>query len=101
MTSSPWYRTCSVSIPRAAWSWSAPGHWLARGGAPSVEHDGREAFILLGVGNAHGSAPGAGLVKIGGYVGILTALAAWYASFAQVVNSTFARTVAPIGPLTA
>jgi succinate-acetate transporter protein len=56
-------------------------------------------YILLGIGNSHGSAPGAGLVKIGGYVGLLTAIAAWYASFAQVVNSTFARTVAPIGPL--
>ena len=31
--------------------------------------------------------------------GLLTAIAAWYASFAQVINSTFARTVAPIGPL--
>ena len=56
-------------------------------------------FILLGIGNSHGSAPGAGLVKIGGWVGLVTALAAWYASFAQVLNSTFGRTVAPIGPL--
>jgi uncharacterized protein len=56
-------------------------------------------FVLLGIGNSHGSAPGAGLVKIGGYVGIATALAAWYASFAQVINSTFGRDVAPLGPL--
>ena len=58
-------------------------------------------FILLGIGNSHGSAAGTGLVKIGGYVGLLTAIAAWYASFAQVLNSTFRSTVAPIGPLTA
>jgi succinate-acetate transporter protein len=56
-------------------------------------------FILLGIGNSHGSAAGSGLVKVGGYVGILTAIAAWYASFAQVINSTFGRTVAPLGPL--
>jgi succinate-acetate transporter protein len=57
-------------------------------------------FIVLGIGNSHGSAAGTGLVKIGGYLGLLTAIAAWYASFAQVVNSTFGRTLAPIGPLT-
>jgi succinate-acetate transporter protein len=57
-------------------------------------------FIVLGIGNSHGSAAGTGLVKLGGYLGILTAIAAWYASFAQVINSTFGRTVAPIGLLT-
>jgi succinate-acetate transporter protein len=56
-------------------------------------------FILLGIGNSHGSAAGTGLVKIGGYVGLLTAIAAWYASFAQVINSTFGRAVAPLGLL--
>jgi hypothetical protein len=56
-------------------------------------------FILLGIGNSHGSAAGTGLVKLGGYVGLLTAIAAWYASFAQVINSTFGRSVAPLGPL--
>jgi uncharacterized protein len=56
-------------------------------------------YILLGIGNSHGSAPGHGLVLIGGIVGLATALAAWYASAAQVVNSTFGRDVAPLGPL--
>ena len=32
--------------------------------------------------------------KLGGYVGIATAIAAWYASFAAVLNSTFGRVVA-------
>jgi succinate-acetate transporter protein len=38
-------------------------------------------------------------IKIGGYVGLATAAAAWYASFAAVVNSTFARTLLPVIPL--
>ncbi len=53
-------------------------------------------YILLGIGASGGHT---GITKIGGWVGIATALAAWYASFAQVLNSTFGRTVAPIGPL--
>jgi succinate-acetate transporter protein len=56
-------------------------------------------YVALGIGNSHGSAPGHGLVLIGGILGLATALAAWYASFAQVVNSTFGRDVAPLGPL--
>ena len=35
----------------------------------------------------------------GGYIGIATAVAAWYASFAAVVNSTFGRTILPVVPL--
>jgi uncharacterized protein len=39
-----------------------------------------------------------GLTKFGGYLGLLTALAAWYASFAGVTNFTFKRTVLPTAP---
>jgi succinate-acetate transporter protein len=53
-------------------------------------------FILLGIGNSGGNED---IVKWGGYLGIATAIAAWYASFAAVVNSTFGRTVAPVFPL--
>jgi uncharacterized protein len=53
-------------------------------------------FFLLGIGEA---GEHKGLVEVGGYVGLLTAAAAWYASFAAVVNSTFGRTVAPVMPL--
>ncbi len=53
-------------------------------------------FILLGIGNSGGSV---NTIKIGGYVGIATAAAAWYASFAAVINSTFGRVVAPVFPL--
>jgi len=54
-------------------------------------------FILLGAGNsgAHES-----VIKWGGYLGLATAAAAWYASFAAVTNSTFGRTVLPVRPLT-
>jgi succinate-acetate transporter protein len=38
-------------------------------------------------------------IKIGGWLGLVTALAAWYASFAGVTNSTFRRVVLPVVPL--
>ena len=53
-------------------------------------------FFLLGIGNAHGSDS---LVKAGGWVGLATAIVAWYASFAAVTNSTFGKTVLPVMPL--
>lgn len=53
-------------------------------------------FLLLGIGEARASA---NISKIGGYVGLATAVAAWYASFAAVTNSTFGRTVMPVRPL--
>ncbi|MCX7523279.1 acetate uptake transporter [Microbacterium sp. STN6] len=39
-----------------------------------------------------------GLSMLGGYLGILTALLAWYGSFATVTNFTFKRIVLPVGP---
>ena len=53
-------------------------------------------FYLLGIGEANGST---GLVEVGGWCGLATAAAAWYASFAAVTNSTFRRTVLPVKPL--
>ncbi len=53
-------------------------------------------FFLLGAGNARGSEH---LIKAGGYFGLATAIAAWYASFAAVTNSTFGRVVLPVMPL--
>jgi uncharacterized protein len=53
-------------------------------------------FFLLGIGNSGGHE---GMVEIGGWFGLATAAAAWYASFAAVVNSTFGRTVLPVRPL--
>ena len=54
-------------------------------------------YILLAIGDM-----GSGhttITHIGGYVGIATAVAAWYASFAAVLNSTFARILLPVVPL--
>jgi uncharacterized protein len=53
-------------------------------------------FFILGIGNANASS---NVIKIGGWVGIATAAAAWYASFAVVTNSTFGRTILPVKPL--
>jgi uncharacterized protein len=53
-------------------------------------------FFLLGIGNANESE---GLIEAGGWFGLATAAAAWYASFAAVTNSTFGRTVLPVKPL--
>jgi succinate-acetate transporter protein len=54
------------------------------------------AFVLLTIGNYRTNA---GFVHWGGYVGLATAGAAWYASFAGVTNSTFGRAVIPTMPL--
>jgi len=59
-------------------------------------------FIILGIGNsalAGTTNVTNGTIKLGGYVGIATAIAAYYASFAAVINSTFGRIVAPVFPL--
>jgi succinate-acetate transporter protein len=53
-------------------------------------------FVLLGIANDGGSAT---TLHWGGYLGIATAAAAWYASFGAVVNSTFGKTVVPLFPL--
>ncbi len=39
-----------------------------------------------------------GLGVLGGYLGIATALAAWYTSAAGVINSVSGKTVLPVGP---
>jgi succinate-acetate transporter protein len=59
-------------------------------------------FIILGIGNS--ALAGTtnvinGTIKLGGWVGLATAIVAWYASFAAVINSTFGRTLAPVFPL--
>jgi uncharacterized protein len=51
-------------------------------------------FIVLGIGNAGDHS---GIIKLGGWIGLATAVAAWYASFAEVSNATFGRTVFPVG----
>jgi succinate-acetate transporter protein len=53
-------------------------------------------FIVLGIGDAAGNQT---ITHIGGVLGIATALAAWYASFAGVTNRTFGRDILPTRPL--
>jgi succinate-acetate transporter protein len=52
-------------------------------------------YLVLGIGDLTGTA---GIGKVGGWIGIATALAAWYASFAGVTAFTHKRAMVPTGP---
>ncbi|HEY1531207.1 MAG TPA: acetate uptake transporter [Galbitalea sp.] len=52
-------------------------------------------FAFLSIGEFANSTP---IHNVGGYLGILTALLAFYGSFATVINSTFKRVVLPVRP---
>src|SRR5689334_871712 len=52
-------------------------------------------FLLLAWGEF---ATASGITKTGGYVGLLTALAAWYASFTGVTAFTYGRLIVPVCP---
>ncbi|MGZ4182067.1 MAG: acetate uptake transporter [Solirubrobacteraceae bacterium] len=59
-------------------------------------------FIVLGIGNS--ALAGTlnttnGTIKLGGWLGLATAAAAWYTAIAAVLESTFGRTVLPVFPL--
>ena len=51
-------------------------------------------FFLLAAGDLGG---GSGMHTAGGWVGLLTGVAALYLSFADVMNATFGRVVVPVG----
>jgi uncharacterized protein len=56
-------------------------------------------FIFLGIGNS--ALAGTlhttnGTIKVGGYLGIATAIAAWYTAIAAVMHSTFGRELLPV-----
>jgi succinate-acetate transporter protein len=53
-------------------------------------------FVFLTIGAFHSSVS---MNKIGGWFGIATAAAAWYASFGGVMNDTFKKAVIPLLPL--
>jgi succinate-acetate transporter protein len=60
-------------------------------------------FWALWIGALQGpknGAPGNGFTDVGGWLGLATAVVAFYTSFAGVVNSTFGRVVLPVYPLT-
>jgi uncharacterized protein len=52
-------------------------------------------FVLLALGGFGNAAPGSGLTQIGGYVGLLTAIAAFYASARGVINEAFGSEILP------
>jgi succinate-acetate transporter protein len=49
-------------------------------------------FFVLGIGEAGAHT---NVIKAGGWIGLATAVAAWYASFSGVSNATFGRSVLP------
>jgi uncharacterized protein len=51
-------------------------------------------FLMLGAWGGH-----SGLTKFGGWLGIITAVLAWYGSFAGVTNFTYKKTVLPVFPM--
>ena len=51
-------------------------------------------FLLLTI---HAFSGVAAMGQIGGYLGLITAVLAWYGSDASVINSTWKRTVLPVG----
>jgi succinate-acetate transporter protein len=51
-------------------------------------------FLFLTIGAFSGSAAA---TQIGGYLGLLTAVLAWYGSAASAINSTWKRVVLPVG----
>jgi succinate-acetate transporter protein len=55
------------------------------------------AFLFLTIGAWGGGHTD--MTKIGGWIGIITALLAWYASAAGVINETHGKVVLPVGPL--
>ncbi len=55
-------------------------------------------FVALTIGAFHSSS---GWNKLGGWLGVATAAAAWYTSFAIVLESTFKRIVLPLFPFNA
>ena len=52
-------------------------------------------FVVLAIGDFQTSE---GITKVGGWLGVATALAAWYASLAGVTAFTHKRTVFPVAP---
>jgi uncharacterized protein len=56
--------------------------------------------IILCIGNftLAGAATTSGIIQFGGYVGLITALVAWYTSMAGVANGMSLRIKLPVGP---
>lgn len=58
------------------------------------------AFVLLAIGFFNGSGFGVGITAVGGWIGVLTAIAAWYVALAGILRSVSAGKIAlPIFPM--
>ena len=53
-------------------------------------------FLALAIGAYGQDVAGHGWTEVGGYLGLATAIGAWYGSFATVANFTFKRSVLPV-----
>ena len=51
-------------------------------------------FYALAIGDATGNH---GIVNVGGYLGLITALCAFYLAAAEILNESYGRTILPIG----
>ena len=51
-------------------------------------------FYALAIGDATGNY---GIVNVGGYLGLITALCAFYLAAAEILNESYGRTILPIG----
>jgi succinate-acetate transporter protein len=57
------------------------------------------AFLFLGIGAFQNGMPAPdAMTKVGGWIGILTGVAAWYAAAATVINATHRRDLLPTLP---
>ena len=58
------------------------------------------AYVVLGIGFINGTKPGEGLIAVGGWIGVLTAIAAWYTALAGVLRGVSGGKIAlPIMPM--
>ncbi|MER6734528.1 acetate uptake transporter [Streptomyces puniciscabiei] len=55
-------------------------------------------YLFLAIGAFQSGAQPHAMTQVGGWFGILTGLAAWYAAAATVINDTHGRTLLPVGP---
>jgi succinate-acetate transporter protein len=53
-------------------------------------------LVVLGIGQSGGSS---GTIHLGGYLGLLTAIAAWYTALAGLLTGVWGRAVLPVFPL--
>jgi succinate-acetate transporter protein len=87
----------AVALALALWGFFTLGMWISTFRSSKAVWT---VFLLLWITFfllAAGDFGLAALKPVGGYVGILTGVAALYLSFAEVTNGTFGRTVIPVG----